>query len=299
MPSIRQLEYFVAVVDLASFTRAAETLRVTQPALSHLTKMLEKEVGAALLERLPRGVRPTAAGRAMLTYAQSAIAEAQAAVLAARRAAGLIEGELRVATVYSITLGLLPPALTIWSRRHPAVHLRLFEHRHSQELADSVADGQADLAVGPEPQGWREPTEALGTEQFVVVVSADDPLSNVSPPEVKFSALADRRWVHFAPDHGLADVLDRACAYKRDFQPRVAVRTEQTASAPLLAAAGVGPALVPANLVPETYEGVLLAPVPPVHRRLTAYTRTRFDALSVAFIDVLRETAARKLRPAP
>lgn len=296
MATLRQLEYLITVVDLASFTRAAESLHVTQPALSHQIRTLEKEVGASLLERLPRGVRPTVAGRAMLAHARSAIEEATTAVLAARRAAGLIAGELRVATVYSISLGILPPALTIWSRRHPAVDLRLFEHRHTQELADSVADGQADLAVGPEPQGWRGPIEALGTEDFVLAVSADDPLADASPPEARLSTLADRRWVHFAPDHGLADVLDRACE-QAGFQPRVAVRTEQTASAPVLAAAGLGPALIPANLVPATYDGVLLTPVPPVHRLLTAYTRTRCDALSRAFIDVLRETAAEKLRP--
>ncbi|MFJ6651006.1 LysR family transcriptional regulator [Streptomyces sp. NPDC091290] len=298
MASLRQLEYLVTVADLASFTRAAETLHVTQPALSHQIRALEQEVGAPLLERLPRGVRPTVSGRAMLVHARSVVEKAETAVLAARRAAGLVAGELRVATVYSITLGILPAALTAWSRRHPAVDLRLFEHRHSQELADAVADGQADLAVGPEPPGWRGPMEPLGREDFVVAVSVDDPLAAAEPREVALSHLADRRWVHFAPDHGLADVLDRACG-QAGFQPRVAVRTEQTASAPILAAAGLGPALVPANLIPEGYNGLLLAPVPRVSRLLTAYTRTRFDALSTAFIDTLKETAGRALRPAP
>ncbi|MDX3434167.1 LysR family transcriptional regulator [Streptomyces sp. ME01-18a] len=298
MATLRQLEYLVTVADVSSFTRAAETLHVTQPALSHQIRTLEQEVGALLLERLPRGVRPTSAGRAMLAHARSVIEEAETAVLAARRAAGLVGGELRVATVYSITLGILPAALATWSERHPAVNLRLFEHRHTQELADAVADGQADLAVGPQPQGWRGPIEPLGTEEFVVAVSADDPLAAAGPGEVALSALADRRWVHFAPDHGLADVLDRACE-PAGFQPRVAVRTEQTASAPILAAAGLGPALVPANLVPDSYNGVLLAPVPPVRRLLTAYTRSQFDAPSRAFTDVLKETAAQKLRPAP
>ncbi|MEW1686199.1 LysR family transcriptional regulator [Streptomyces sp. NPDC093594] len=298
MVTLRQLEYLVMVADLASFTRAAETLHVTQPALSHQIRALEKEVGASLLERRPRGTQPTAAGRAMLAHARSALGEAETAVQTARQAAGLIAGELRVATVYSITLGVLPPALTIWSRRHPAVDLRLFEHRHAQELADSVADGQADLAVGPEPQGWRGPTETLGTEDFVVAVSVDDPLAAVASRKVELNALADRRWVHFAPDHGLASVLDRACE-QAGFQPRIAVRTEQTASAPILAAAGLGPALVPANLISDSYNGVLLTPVPAVRRLLVAYTRNRFDALSSAFIDVLKETAPLELRPMP
>src|SRR5947208_3579174 len=64
--TLRQLEYFVAVVDEGSFTRAAEILHVTQPGLSHQFQALERELGGPLLERLPRKVRLTPAGRAML-----------------------------------------------------------------------------------------------------------------------------------------------------------------------------------------------------------------------------------------
>ncbi|WP_143669295.1 LysR family transcriptional regulator, partial [Streptomyces sp. wa1063] len=63
--SLRQMEYFVAVVEESSFTRAAERLHVTQPALSHQIKALERTVGGELLERLPRGVLLTQMGRAL------------------------------------------------------------------------------------------------------------------------------------------------------------------------------------------------------------------------------------------
>ncbi|WP_327129334.1 LysR family transcriptional regulator [Streptomyces sp. NBC_01727] len=297
MVSLRQLEYLVIIAEHASFTRAAEALHVSQPALSHQIRALEQEVGTPLLERLPRAVQPTAAGRAMLAHARMAINGTAAAVLAARRAVGLVAGELRIATVYSISIGILPPALTTWSRLHSEVDIRLFEHRHADELVNAMAEGQADVAIGPEPPDWKGPVRPLGVEEFVVAVSADDPLAAVGRQEVSFNELADRRWVHFAPDHGLAEVLNRACQ-QAGFQPRIAVRTEQTAAAPILAAAGLGPALIPANLVPDTYQGVLMTPVPPVQRLLTAYTRTEFDASSSAFIDVLRDSAAQKLHSA-
>ena len=82
--SLRQLEYFVTVVDEGSFTRAAEVLHVSQPGLSHQIQALERELGGPLLERLPRKVRLTPAGRTALPHARASIAHAQRASSAAR-----------------------------------------------------------------------------------------------------------------------------------------------------------------------------------------------------------------------
>ncbi|SNR56321.1 LysR family transcriptional regulator substrate-binding protein [Actinomadura mexicana] len=158
-------------------------------------------------------------------------------------------GELRLATVCSISIGVLPTALRAWTRRYPGIDVRLFEHRHAGELADAMTAGRADLAIGPLPPGWPGPVRRLGTEEFVVAVSADDPLAVQGAAEVEFEALRDRRWVHYGPDNGLAAVLDQAC-HNAGYRPRTAVRAEQTASAPTLAAAGLGPALSPANRLP-------------------------------------------------
>ena len=284
MTTLRQLEYLVTVVDQGSFTKAAELLHVTQPALSHQIRALERSAGGPLLERLPRTVRLTPTGRAMLPHARAALADADRARCAARQAAGLEVGELQIATLYSITLGVLPTALRRWRQLHPEVGIRLFEHRHTDELVDAMYAGQADLAVGPEPAGWRGVTRTLGTEELVVVVASDDPAA--VGDTVSMKDLADRAWVHYTAGHGLADVLDIACA-QAGFEPRVAVRTEQTAAAPALAAAGLGPALVPDNILPKDFDGHVLRPDPRVRRTLTAYTRGEPDPLAAAFIDVL------------
>ncbi|MER6798926.1 LysR family transcriptional regulator, partial [Amycolatopsis mediterranei] len=99
MTSLRQLEYLVTVVDTGSFTRAAEQLHVTQPALSHQMRSLERSLGGPLLERLPRAIRLTPMGRAMLPHARAALADAERARCAARLASGTTAGELQVATV--------------------------------------------------------------------------------------------------------------------------------------------------------------------------------------------------------
>src|SRR5689334_14000451 len=125
MATLRQFEYLVAVVDTGSFTRAAELLHVSQPALSHQVRVLERDAGGPLLERLPRAVRLTPMGRAMLPHARAALAVAQQARTAARRAAGLERGEIQVAAVYSVTLGVLPPVLRAWHRQRPEIRVRL------------------------------------------------------------------------------------------------------------------------------------------------------------------------------
>jgi DNA-binding transcriptional LysR family regulator len=290
MASLRQLEYLVTVVDEGSFTRAAELLHVTQPALSHQMRALEKGVGGALLERLPRSVRLTPMGRAMLPHARAALADAERARCAARRASGLERGELQIATVYSVSLGVLPPALRAWRRSRPGVDIRLFEHRHADELRDAMTAGEADVAIGPPPPDWDGPVRSLGVEEFVIVLPTDGPSEGNGTGRVKLETLSDCAWVHYAPGNGLAELVDQVCV-AAGFRPRAAVRTEQTAAAPILAAAGLGPALVPANVLPPRFEGRVLRPDPPVRRTLAAYTRSDPDPLTAEFIEVLAQHA--------
>src|SRR3954451_25329717 len=170
MATLRQLEYFVTVVDESSFTKAAELLHVTQPALSHQIRTLERSAGGPLLERLPRTVSLTPIRRAMLPHARAALADDERARCAARQAAGLEVGELQIATLYSITLGVLPAALRRWRQTHPDVGIRLFEHRPTDMLVEAMTSGEADLAVCPEPTASSGVSRTGGTEELVVVV---------------------------------------------------------------------------------------------------------------------------------
>jgi DNA-binding transcriptional LysR family regulator len=290
MATLRQLEYLITVVDTGSFTRAAELLHVSQPALSHQIRALERDTGGPLLERLPRAVRLTPMGRAMLPHARAALDDAERARTAARHAAGLDNGEIHLATIYSVTVGVLPPVLQAWHQQHPAVRVRLQEFPHTEVLQSAIAAGRADLGIGPAPRTWDGPLRMLGTDEFIVVVPSDDPAAPDGTDQVDLATLADRDWVHYAPCYGLADILDQACAIA-GFRPRTVVRTEQTAAAPLLAAAGLGPALVPANLIPPHFTGRLLRPNPPIQRTLAAYTRPHPDPLTTAFLDTVKHHA--------
>jgi DNA-binding transcriptional LysR family regulator len=304
MPTLRQLEYLVTVAELGSFTRAAAVLHVSQPSLSSQILVLEREVGGSLLERLPRSVRLTPAGRALVPHARAALKEARRSMIVARQNIGLESGELDVATVYSATLGLLPAPLRHFRLTHPGIELRLREYRHGDDLARAMRAGDADVAVGPTPLEWVGNLTDLGHEELVIVVASNDPLAQSRGP-IDLSVLADRAWVHFAPGHGLADLLDDACA-SAGFRPRIALRTEQTASAPLLAAAGLGPTMVPASMIPEKFDGLIIATSPPTRRSVAIYSRLGADpatlALSQLFaaeIEVMPTHVATRLHQTP
>src|SRR5256885_16428434 len=123
--TLRQMEYFLAVVDEGSFTRAAERLFVSQPALSHQVKALEQSVGGALLERRPQAVHLTPLGRAFLPHAAAAIRSAEDAQRAPRAGGQLEAGELRLATLNSIALAVGPAAVPPGRPGHPAARVGL------------------------------------------------------------------------------------------------------------------------------------------------------------------------------
>jgi DNA-binding transcriptional LysR family regulator len=288
--NLRQLEYFVTIAEEQSFTRAAERLLVAQPSLSQQIAALEAELGGALFERLPRGVRLTVAGESFLSEARAAIAHAERARRSAQMALGLEAGALEIVTIPSVAAGFLPEALHRWQQLHPSIEISLREFQHRRVMDEAVRDGEGDLAVGPAPKDWDGPVEALGWEEFVVVLPEGDPM--LSRRSIALQELADRKWIHFQRDQGLAEVLD-ICFGAAGFSPEIALRTSQVAPAPLFAAAGLGPALVPDTIVPASLRA-LSRPVKPRYvRRVVAYTR-EWSPTSRAFVDVLREHPWRR-----
>src|SRR6266436_5230724 len=99
--NLRQLEYFLAIAEEGSFSRAAERLLVAQPSLSQQIGVLEAELGGQLLERMPRGVRLTMAGQNFLPEARATINHANRARRSVRTALSLESGQLEIATVTS------------------------------------------------------------------------------------------------------------------------------------------------------------------------------------------------------
>lgn len=283
---LAQLEYVVAIVEEGSYTAASRRLTIAQPSLSQQVAALEKELGCQLFERLPRGVRLTAAGRAFMPEARATVLAAQRARRAARAATELEGGTLEIATIGSMAIGVLPDAVSAWHRVHPDVAVNVVSYRHPDALEAAVASGAGDLAIGPTPRRWTGETITLGREEFVVLLPSDDPAAGAE--RIDLASLADREWVAFDPDHGLAGWLYAASA-QAGFTPKPAAQLAEVAAVVRLAAAGVGPAFVPANVVPPGLDAAICRLRRPVYREIAAYARTRFPHQARPLLDALLE----------
>ena len=291
--TFRQLACFVAVVDEGSFTRAARAIGIAQPSLSQHIRALEEELNGRLLERLPRGVALTPAGRALLPEARTAVRALERGRRGARSVLALEAGELEIATVLSMAVGLLPGYIRVWHERYPNVSIRLHEFRHRSLLEDAVEQGLADFAIGPLPvRVWEGPLAEIAWEEFVIVVPATDPLAGRG--SIRLEELADREWVLYHQDHGLAGILEEMCR-RVGFTPRGSVRTSQAEGAARLASAGLGPALVPDNIVLPGIEGSVLRLKPRLIRDVAAYARTEWSPTAAIFIEMV----ASVKRPRP
>lgn len=143
---LRHLRYFVAAAELEHFGRAAERLSIVQPALSRQVRELEESVGTPLFERLPRGVRLTAAGRAYLDDARRILGDVDRAAARAREIATGQEGTLRVGFVETTVYHpRLPGVIAKFRRAHPRVRLELVQ-QPSAALGELVRNEALDLA---------------------------------------------------------------------------------------------------------------------------------------------------------
>jgi DNA-binding transcriptional LysR family regulator len=295
--TLRQLLYFVTVVDEGGFTRAAQRLHVAQPSLSKQLAALEAELGGPLIERLHRSIRLTPSGKAFLPEARAATLSADRARRAARMAHDLEAGELEIATVYSIAIGLLPHSIRTLRERHPGILVELHEYRHGALLEEAVRGGVADIAIGPRPRVWDGPVASLGWEEFVIVLPEGDPLLN-RDGRVDLAELADRRWVLPAPTTGMAPLVAGAC---RDagFVPQLGVHTSQVEALARLAASGLGPTMLPTNVVAPDLKRLTRRLRRPVARELAAYTRSEWSLVARAFLETLWDAhSARRPRNA-
>ena len=185
---------FVTVCDAGSLSAAAQTLGYSQSAVSRQVATLEREVGARLLERLPRGVRPTAAGQALLPHARLVVGELGRARDAVRRSTEGGPGVVALGAVPSATSDLVPRALRLFHERR-ADHRCLLRSGVSPDLVERVLTGDLDLAVVTDyPPGLPVTRElartALMHDEMGVIVPAGHRLAG-RRRRVRLAALAD------------------------------------------------------------------------------------------------------------
>lgn len=144
---LRHLRYLSAVVEHGSFTRAAQALHVSQPALSQQIRQLEEELGVQLLDRTGKAVRATDAGATYLSHVHRAFREIDAAGRAARDVNDLSSGILRLGFTPSFSGYLIAPIARRFREKYPGITLDL-NAMSQDEIETDLADDNLDCAIG-------------------------------------------------------------------------------------------------------------------------------------------------------
>lgn len=179
----RQLLLLVALDEEGNIHRAAEVLKMTQPAASKLLKDIEDVLGVALFDRLPRGMRPTPSGEAMIRHARSALASLNQAHEEVQALKAGRYGRVSVGAITTPGIMLLPQAISRVKQAHPTLRVSL-QVETSDVLMERLALGRIDFIVArlfAQHDKTALRFEALAEEPAVAVVRPGHPLLQVSP----------------------------------------------------------------------------------------------------------------------
>lgn len=262
MPSLKQIRYFLTVADLGSFTHAATTLFVAQPALSRQIALLEKELGFLLFEREARGVRLTPAG---IGYRDRVLAIENLLLAAADEGAQLARGDagvLRLLHSSSIPASSLMPSIRQFLDEAPKARIDL-DRLSSEIQVTEVANGRADIGIVRLPVLRRDPgvtfTE-LADEQLWVALPINHPLA--SRQTLAIGDLQQELFVSAVHRErgGLARLVADLCL-RRGYVPKLARVITRKTSMLNLVAAGLGIAVIPQRMTTMMPDGLIYRPL--------------------------------------
>lgn len=305
-PTLRQLEYAVAVADHLHFRKAAEACLVSQPGLSAQVKELERILGVTLFERNRRQVVVTPAGEEVVARAREVLRSVDAMVERAKGAGGPLTGALRLGVIPTVAPYLLPRFLPRLRKEYPDLRLLLTEDRTAR-LLEELGAGRLDVLLLALPVDTGDhATVTLFAEPFLLVGPVGHPL--LRPKRVKGSTLDGEAVLLLEDGHCLRDHALSFCG-KAGARADGEIRGTSLGTLVQMAASGLGITLLPEMAVPVEVHpdsGVVArpfaAPVPTreiglVWRR-SSPRREDFRLLGeIVTAAVGRRAASRRARP--
>jgi DNA-binding transcriptional LysR family regulator len=238
---IAQVEAFLAVGTFGGFRRAADALRVTQPAISARIKALEASLGVRLFERGRTGLALSPAGRALRPHAEQllhALALARQAVHDLRPASG---GALTIAAALSICTYLLPDVLKRFQAAHPKT-LVTVRSGHSKEVLDMVLAGEVELGVARSLHHPEIETVSLRDDPLVLVAAPGTPMARAKG--ARLEEVAAQPLILF--DRGSSDwTLSHGLFRRAGLVPNVVLEVESIEAAKRMVERGIGLAFLP------------------------------------------------------
>lgn len=208
----RQIEYFVALYDERSITKAARRLNVVQPALSMQISRLERTFKTKLFERTSRGVIPTDTARTFYGLCQKILGDVDEAQRYLRDASGKVTGNLTVGLMPSVANSVLPAVLAEYKANYPDVTLRIVE-AYSGSLLDQLYSGKFDLAVVNNTTGLGRVAIVPLFRDYLVLVTRYTPAKCI-PAEIQSYRLQEYKLVLPSQRQGMRVLVDSMLASK-------------------------------------------------------------------------------------
>ncbi|KVE28692.1 LysR family transcriptional regulator [Burkholderia singularis] len=283
---LKLLRAFLTVAELRHFSRAADALHISQPALSKQIGMLEASVGGKLFERGRHGAVLTSFGETFLPDAQMLVRDADEILSRARESSSGRRGHLRIGICMSV-LTIVPRLIADFRARHPGVAITLSDL--------SSAEQTRRLLAGKLDAGFMRLPPADGLSSFKVI---DEGLALALPSHLRHTRVPGDLCVlneigfialQRARGPGLAAQIDRWCVERR-FVPNVTQQAEDVQSVLASVAAGVGAAFVPSSARHLLRDATIL-PLPGKNAKWRvglAWPATRDDAVTKQFVSFMR-----------
>ncbi len=263
--NLKQLEFAVALAEEGNFTRAAERCHVVQSALSHQIAYLEQELGTPLFERLPRQVRATAAGEALLVHARQVLVSLRHLRADVAAVSGEVRGLLAIGQISSLTDIDVVAMLAAFQQAHPQVEFQLRVDK-SEDLIAQVQSRDLDVAlVGLSPSAGLDGVchQMLQEEDLVAVLAPSHRLARRR--RLPLTELQDEALVDFPRGTGARRQTDDAFA-AADLPHTVRFEVNLMELVERFVRHGLAVGIVPA-LIAEGFEGVVRIPLQPTPTR--------------------------------
>ncbi|MCL6601979.1 MAG: LysR family transcriptional regulator [Paenibacillus sp.] len=242
---IRQLEYFVQVARLKSFSKAAESLFITQPTISKMIRNMEIELGADLFYREGKSIRLTDAGEILLTKAQNIVDSFNSLSSELDSLRSLKQGHIRIGLPPMVGASFFPAVIGQFHKKYPEVTIRLHEDG-AKKVENDVETGLLDVGVVVLPvNSARFHYFSFNEEKLQLLVPIAHRLAGVE--SVPISDLSGEEFVLFREDFTLHDRIITECV-KAGFQPKVVYESSQWDLISRMVAAGLGIALLPETI---------------------------------------------------
>ncbi|HEM6840225.1 TPA: LysR family transcriptional regulator [Providencia stuartii] len=256
---IRSLRYFVEVVQLNGFSRAAERLFVTQPAISRSIQKLEQELGYTLLVRENDGVRLTDEGEILLSHAKQILKQFNSMNKALKEKEGPLSGILNVGLPPVIASTYFADIIMAFSRRYPQVELKILE-LGTHKMMEAMLNGEVETAAVMLPfDNELFDLHVFSSDRLMLLVSEQHPLAMRNL--VKFAELIDEPFIFFSEDFRINELVMSACGIYGK-KPVIAGRSSHLDLVTAMVRAGVGVTLLPDSMWNKTRaDGLSIIPV--------------------------------------